>query len=45
MYLQKLDHVFILASAAKHSLLKEMQKKRALGHPFIIANCHLVELI
>lgn len=45
MYLQKSDHVLVLVSAAKHQLLKEMQKKRALGHLFIIANYHLVELI
>lgn len=45
MYLQKPDHIFILVSAAKHYLLKEMQKERSLGHLFIISNCHLIELI
>lgn len=45
MYLQKPDHIFILVSAAKHYLSKEMQEERALGHLFIISNCHLIELI
>lgn len=45
MYLQKSDHVFISGDAGKHYLLKEMQKKRTLGHLFIIANCHLTEPI
>lgn len=45
MYLQKSDHIFVSVSAGKRYLLKEMQKKGALGHLFIIANCHLIELI
>lgn len=45
MYLQKSDHIFISVRAGKHYLLEEMQKWKALGHLFIIANCHLTELI
>lgn len=43
--LQKPNQIFVLVNAAKHYLSKEMQKKRALGHLFIISNFHLIELI